>query len=232
MTRVFTDSYRGRAELTAGFWPPEGTFTGAPKIEAAVAEVRALTERAATAKAAAVEAGHAVERAEAADVKAGAEAVRANTRRPQPKRPAAEKAQAAAEHKAAVLMTAASDAANAALEVLDEHGPAFAAKLDARRTKLCEALLEALGKVSHLEEELGVVMALTNYLQASEVSAWRGSGKYGISRVPVPRTSDAPSFRVLVEALREAVSEKLPQPEQEPAPNVQPLRAHPMRGAA
>jgi hypothetical protein len=232
MTKTFTSIYRtGRPELTVAFWPPKGTFVGAPPLEAAVDEVRDLCARSAAAKQEATEAVVAVERAEIEDRQAAADAVRGNTRRPQPKRPAAEKRQREAEHEAGVLEIAAADAADAALEALDEHGPALAAKLGARRTKLCEALTTTLDKATRIEAELGEILGLTAYLASDEVAAWQGMQKYGISRVAVPRTSDAPSFRVLLEALKEAVGEKLPEREQ-PAPNVQPLLPHPLRGAA
>jgi hypothetical protein len=63
------------------------------------------------------------------------------------------------------------------------------------------------------------------------VQPWQAQ-KYGVGRVRVPRTSEDPDFRTLLEVLRAAVEAKLPQPEQAAAGNVQPLRAHPMRGAA
>jgi hypothetical protein len=97
----------------------------------------------------------------------------ARTCQAEPERPAAEERQRTAEREAAILETAAGDAANAALAVLDEHAEAFAAKLTARRTKLCEALLEALGKVGRIEEEQGEILALGAYLEADEVGRGR-----------------------------------------------------------
>jgi hypothetical protein len=228
--RTFTSTYRGRPEFGADFWPQPEVFTGAPKIATAVGEVRELCERATKAKQDAHEAVFEVERAEAEDRQQAADAVRAGRARPKPRRPVAQRKAEEAEREAAILETAASDAAKLALEALDQHGGALAAKLEGRRTKLCEALLDALSKVGRLEEELAEISGLSAYLEASEVGPWRGQ-KYNIGRVPMPRTSDAPSFPALVAALKEAVNERLPQPEQ-PAPNVQPLRAHPMRGAA
>jgi hypothetical protein len=108
----------------------------------------------------------------------------------------AEEHQRVLEREAAILETAAGDAVNAALEALDEHADALAAKLTGRREKLCGALITALEKVTRLKEEFSAILALYRLPRGERGAAVAGAEvrrrpRQGAANVGGPRLPHA-----------------------------------------
>jgi hypothetical protein len=144
---------------------PDPATVGDTEIAKAIAETQALRDKAERAKADAVEAGFAVERAEADDRQREADHVRGRLKsKPKPTMPAARTKAEEAEHAAAVAAIAATDAEAELLELLAERGPALAVAEREKAAREVEAAHKAALKVAeHLGKRRGH-LGLASYL--------------------------------------------------------------------
>lgn len=201
------------------------------QIAAAVTEVNDLRARATEAGRAATEAQAAVEAAAAADEAARAEAARAGKPRPKATRDAAEtKRQRLAEDEKA-LWQAAEAAANDALTVIGERGPAVAAKLREEASAHREKLAAAISEMEASARALEATGQLAAYLAPTDgaLPEWgRFTGKK--ARLPRAKLRRAPEGGITVADAVGLLREILDQHEaneggQASAPNPRHLRA-------
>jgi hypothetical protein len=236
--RTFDTPVTGRAprQPRAEDWPAP-SLVADPPLAKAIGKVRELASDAAEAKAAAHEAAVVVERVEAEDLQRAADAIRAGSARPKPRRPAAQRKAEEAEREAQVMAIAARDAVAETLTALDARADALAARLSEAVAERLDAALAKLSEAGDALAEAEETMALHAWLSAELVAPWDlVRAKRGrLTRPRIARFADAPQPADLVDALIGAVEETKVRVQGEPetkGADVQPLRQHPMRGAA